>query len=236
MLAATAGLAAPATARMTHTVSIEGQLTDNWSIDDPRECGAVGSGTLTVGFKSTQKRAVLPRIERFQRGEGGRYGAWTVWVPLGRNLKHMPFLRSAGTITRVDNTTKRPLAGGEPCKPADKSGCGARPLAKSFTGFRQYGRRHLTVQLSTQPFEYDSGECLSGDVGRWSHYALAGGAKSTGDLVFRMPKPSVLKRKRVVRLTGSAHRRTVLKDPYVDDAATLINDVTRRVTVTFRRR
>jgi hypothetical protein len=42
------------------------------------------------------------------------------------------------------------------------------------------------------------------------------------------PRPAVLKRRRVVRVTGRSHKRTA--------AGGEINNVTRGVTVTFRRR
>lgn len=236
-LAALAVLAAPAGAvRMTHTVSIEGQLVNNWTIDDPEECGPVGGGSLTARFRSTQTRRVLPFIDRHQRAKGGGYGAWLVVVPEGANhIKGMPDLRSSGTITRVDNTTRRPL-GGSPCVPADKSRCGTLPMGRSWSGIGRYDRRRITVTIATQPFEDAGGECITGALDRWASFALAGGSKPEGELIVRMPKPSVLKRRRVVRVTGTSHKRTTLKDRFTDNAPTITNDVTRKATVTFRRR
>ena len=234
-LAATAAVPAPASAvRMTHTVSIAGQLVNNWTIDDPEECGPVGAGTFTVNFRSTQTRRVLPLIDPYQRAETGGYKAWVVYVPLGRHLKGMPDLRSSGSVTRVDNTTRRPRDG-TPCSAADKSRCGTFPLGKSFSGFGRYDRRRITVGLTSQPFEYSAGDCLIGDLSLWSTPALAGGAKN-GDVIVRMPKPSTLKRRRVVRVTGTSHKRTTYRDPYKDNPETVTNDITRTATITFRRR
>lgn len=54
-IVATSALAAGPTGvavRMTHKISIRGELVDHWTIDDPHEC-AVGDGTLTVRFRTT---------------------------------------------------------------------------------------------------------------------------------------------------------------------------------------
>jgi hypothetical protein len=64
-IVATSALAAGPTGvavRMTHTISIRGELVDHWTIDDPHEC-AVGDGTLTVRFRTTVAVRVKPFID-----------------------------------------------------------------------------------------------------------------------------------------------------------------------------
>src|SRR5215210_8276485 len=86
MVAACALAAVPAVAgvHMTHTVTIEGELVNNWTMEDIEACGpsTTATGTLTVKFKTTRATRVLPHVDRFQRAKTGRYGNWFIGVPL----------------------------------------------------------------------------------------------------------------------------------------------------------
>jgi hypothetical protein len=143
----------------------------------------------------------------------------------------MPDLRAAGTITRVDNTATRPA---DDCGPQDKSGCGSFPLRKPKAGIGRYDRRRITVSLSAA---FDaSASCLIGGLDSWSRYPFSGGPRSSGDLLLKMPSPSTLKRRRVVRVTGKSHKVTTMHDTIDADSPTITDDVTRQATVTFTRR
>jgi hypothetical protein len=218
-------------ARPTHSVSIKGELVDRWSIDDPEECGRVGSGTLTVTFQTASLR-VIPFIDRFQRG--GK-GSWIIGVPIGlKGVRDAPYIKATGTITREDNTTRRPRASGTPCDQS-KPGCGAFPLRKPRGLVGRHDRRHVAVKLATEQFELiTEPSCLSGALSGWSTPRLSGGTRE-GDLLVRMPKPSTLKRRRKVVVTDTSHKTTTLKDPLTPGSATTTDDVTRKATVTFKR-
>ena len=137
--AAGAVAVAPATAdaaRLTHTVTIEGELVNHWSIAEPGPCGTVGDGTVTVRFKTTRRTKVLPYIDPFARALGGGYRAWIVAEPLGpgrRLFTDMGYVKATGTVTRVDNTVSRPPdpQDTEPCPPIEKDACGTVPLGSA---------------------------------------------------------------------------------------------------------
>lgn len=228
-------LATPAEAlRASHTVSVKGELVDRWTIDDPAECGPVGGGTLTVTFQTRPLR-VYPYIDKFQRN--GK-GSWIIGVPFGKkNVKDAPDSKATGTVTRVDNTTLRPLADGEPCKPAKKIGCGVSQLRRASGSVSRYDRNHVKVGFSGEGAFGLGGTdaCGSGGLSGFSNRVLTGGGEA-GALLVRMPKPSTLKRRRTVVLTGHTHKTTTLKDRLNPDSETTVDDVTRKVTVTFKRR
>lgn len=227
---------AGAAVRMTHKISIKGELADHWTVNDPAECGPVGDGTLTVGFRTTAAVRVRPYIDPYIRAETRGYGVWVVTVPIGnKGLKGMPDVRATGTIARVDNTTPRPRASGDACGPQDKTGCGSFPLSSAKAGIGRYDRHRITLELSSQ-FDASKGPCLIGGLDSWNRLPYSGGPRSSGDLVLKMPSPSTLKRRRVVRVTGTSHKRTTSHDRLVDDSPTITDDVTRKATVTFTRR
>ena len=243
-LLATAALAAPAGAkpiRMTHTVSVKGELVNHWTYDDPRPCGVVGGGTVTVKFETKMRVQVLPYIDPYIRSEAGRYGVWVVTVPIGANrdrLTGVGHIPAAGTITRVDNTTRHPQdpERTNPCPELDKSGCGTVPLSLRRRGplgtVGRVDKRRISVSLGSEGFQAPRDTCMAGDLEFWSDHRFTGPAAG-GSLPVKMPTPSALKRRRVTRASGTSHKRTVFSDPGDESIS---NDVTRSATVTFTRR
>ena len=242
--AAAAGVvaAAPATAdaaRLTHTVTIAGELVNHWSIDEPGPCGTVGDGTVTVRFKTTRRTAVLPYIDPFARALGGGYRAWIVAEPLGpgrRLFTDMGYVKATGTVTRVDNTVSKPPEPGdtEPCPPIEKDACGTVPLGSARgtrAGIGRFDRRRITVNAIGE-FAPRRGSCGFGQLEFWADHRFVGRA-AEGWLPVKMPSARKLKRRRVVRARGSSHKRTTFADPGDE---TTVDDVTRSATVTFRRR
>jgi hypothetical protein len=234
-VAACALAAVPAAAgvRMSHTVTIEGELVNNWTMQDEAGCGAstTATGTLTVKFRTTTPTRVLPYVDRFQRAESGRWGNWFIGVPLPPGLlKHMPAVPVTGTITRVDNTVRPPPDEGDDCtNERATAGCGTFPLRRVRAGISGYSRTSIMADLGGGDFLYPRRTCLAGRMESWSDHRFTGGPRNAeGELVVKMPRPAALKRRRVVRVRGSSHKRTAADGE--------INDVTRRVTVTFRRR
>jgi hypothetical protein len=225
-------VAAPAASawKPTHKVSIEAEFVNHWTISDNQECGPVGDGTLTVKFHTTVATRVLP----YRDNDAGR--GWNVGVPhgyKGQLVKAMENAPIAGTITRVDNTTPRPdPETTEPCPPLSKRGCGTFPLGKR-SGARVYGghrRSRISVHTSTQ-FGSASGECLIGDADTFDATGALVGGNREGNMLVNMPKESAFKR-RVVRLAAKTHKQTSWGD---SDIGTSTNDITRKVTVTFKR-
>jgi len=235
--------ATPASAiRTTHTVSAKGELVDRWTIDEPEECGLVGSGTLTVTFRTVTAR-VLPYIDPHQRN--GR-GSWIVGRPFGYKkslIKDLPDSKASGTISRVDNTRRRPQADGTPCRPSPKLGCGTGPLGLSRSKPRplahigRHDRRHIAVGLASEAFDLgDVDSCQSGGLHGWSSSRVLTGGSEDGDLLVKMPRASALKRRRTSRISATSRKTTVSRDTLNPSSGTSTDDVTRKVTVTFKRR
>lgn len=225
--------AAPARAyKPTHRVSVTGQLVDRWTIDEPDQCGAVGGGTLTVDFKSRTGNRAQVGISPTHASESGGMGSWTLLV-IGDSAGHitdMDAKPARGTIERRDETQLRPGPDGEPCDPPDRTGCGVQRLKKPFAWVAGYDRRHIRVDLE-RPL-WDDLPCHHGSLGLFSSPpALAGGTRE-GELLLKMPRASKLRRKKVVRVSGSSHQRTTGGDP---GATQVSDDVTRTATVTFTR-
>ena len=91
--------------------------------------------------------------------------------------------------------------------PPDRTGCGPRPAQAGVRG----GRR---LRLEAHPASTSSAR--GGPTSRavterfdllGSPPALAGGTRE-GELLLKMPRPSKLKRNKVVEVTGSSHKRT----------------------------
>jgi hypothetical protein len=221
-------LAASGQVHATHTVTVAGELVNHWTIDEPGDCGIVGDGTLTVKFQTTQIARVLPYIDKFASSETGHFGSWIIGTPLPPHaIKDRGWIKASGTITRVDNTAPRPSSDGSPCDPVDKQGCGELPLKlhggvpKAVPG--RYDKRRISVDLVADDFEFPRKPCGSGTLTGWSDFRFVGGDRESGVLRITMPRESRLKRRRVVRVTGSDHKRRGG------------NDVTRRATVTFKK-
>jgi hypothetical protein len=212
---------------MTHKISIEGEFVNHWTFSDNQDCGPVGEGTLTVKFHTTVATRVKPYLDTY------RGGGWNVAIPYGYKghlLRGMESAKAAGTITRVDNTTPKPSAfEDEVCPPLSRTGCGTFPLKTS--AFVDGGHRPTRIAVHAGIGFESNGECLIGDASTFDATQAVVGGNREGHVMVKMPKPSALKR-RVVRLTGKTHKRSTFDDP---GAATSTNDVTRKVTVTFKR-
>jgi hypothetical protein len=228
LLVVCAPAAASGIVHATHKVTVQGELVNHWTINEPEECGLVGDGTLTVRFQTIMPARVLPYVDPFASSETRGFGSWIIGVPLPPHaVKDLRSIKASGTITRVDNTTTRPSADGEPCEPPDKTGCGELPLklsggAASTTPGR-YDKRRISVDLVANRFDHPPKPCGSGNLGAWSDTRLTGGDRSNGWLRLTMPREAVLKRRRTVKVTDSDHKRTSF------------DDVTRRATVTFKK-
>jgi hypothetical protein len=228
-----AAAAAPAQAKYkpTHRVSVTGQLVNHWTIDEPDECGAVGGGTLTVDFKSrTGNRAQVGIVRSHASETNDGKGAWVMLV-IGDSAGHLTDMAAKparGTITRTDESQPRPSEFDEPCPPPDRTGCGTRPLKQAFAKVAGYDSKRIRVDLE-RPL-WDELPCHHGSLDLFSNPpALAGGTRE-GELLLKMPRPSKLKRKKVVKVSGSSHKRTATGDP---GSTQHTDDVTRTATVTF---
>ena len=209
---------------MTHKVTISGEFVNHWTTSSKPECSALGDGTVTVRFRTSSATRVRPYRYNY------RPGNWTVSIPHGRNLQGMKDVKAPGTITRVDNTTPRPFPEGS-CTPSSRLGCGTFPLAdKPVAHVNGYGNRHIEVYFSN---EFREGpECLIGEAQSWGGPKAVVGGGPEGQFLIKMPPESAFKRRRVVRLTGSTHRRSRFSDGPLDIGT---NDLTRKATVTFTR-
>jgi hypothetical protein len=227
LVPASASAAAPGW-KMTHKVTIEGKFVNHWTISDDQDCGPVGDGTLTVKFHTTVATRVRPYLDDYAGG------GWNVAVPHGYKghlLTAMDYAKVAGTITRVDNTTPRPFAEmTEPCSPLSRRGCGTFPLSKKSGAYVYGGHRpsRISVHAATN---FESGGCLIGDASTFDATRALVGGNQDGNVLVKMPRASAFKR-RVVRIGGKTHKRSAWGDP---GYGTSTNDISRKVTVTFKR-
>ncbi|HEY7632623.1 MAG TPA: hypothetical protein VH817_18100 [Thermoleophilaceae bacterium] len=228
-LVASAVLPAASAARKfhySHRVSISGSLVDHWTINDTRSCGPVGDGTVSVDFH--QRRAAKARVE-YNRVEG----RWEALVPTGGLLGGLPAKPVVGTISLADNTVATPPLPGFDCldQPIDKSGCGTSSLGgkADIDGVR----RGFTADLSSS-FRPKHGECGHGNVESWTQFPQAVGGVNGGLVRVKMPSPRSFKRHRTVTVTGTVHKSSSFggSDP---DQPKVTDDVTRTVTITFKR-
>jgi hypothetical protein len=151
--------------------------------------------------------------------------------PFG-GLRDIPSQPAAGTITFADSTTQNPPEPGDQCVPTDKSGCGTFALprvAKAAIG--GYNRRFLQADLEAVRLT-PRGECRVGQLVSFSE-RLTGGTPLRGELLLRMPSVSVVARRRVLTVVGTSHKRTAFTE-CEGDATGCSDDVTRRVSVTFK--
>jgi hypothetical protein len=236
--------AAPAQAgwyKPTHRVTVSGQFVNHWTIDDPDDCGAIGGGTVTVDAKSRTPNRAMVGISRSHGSEtNDGKGSWTLRVLNGPYVTDMRAKPGRGTVTRIDETQPRArevedidhdgLPDSEPCPPPDRTGCGVSRLKRAEVYAGGYDSKRIEVNL---PGPQGSGlPCYSGSLDSFgSPPALAGGTPE-GKLLLKMPRPSKLRRRRVVKVTGSSHKVTRSGDP---GSKIVTDDVTRTVTVTFTR-
>ncbi|MGZ4319191.1 MAG: hypothetical protein ACXVRD_07695 [Gaiellaceae bacterium] len=228
--AMSAGAAQSKRFHYTHLVSITGQLVDHWTINDSGYCGLVGDGTVTVDYKTTKPALARPFVDPY----AGLHGSWVLGVPAGGGVGHMPPKPATGTITRVDNTTKTLPPDGDCGGPPDKSGCGTVALVKPLSVAQGYDLHRLWVDLGSEEFQYSHGKEVACHIGELDLFSsppsLAGGTRK-GELLLKMPRASVLRR-RLVKVKGSSHKHSA----YTSGDVTYTEDVTRTVTVTFKHR
>jgi hypothetical protein len=217
----------------SHRFVATGHLVDHWTIDDPRECGPVGDGTVTVDFKSVKPSKAWVVIDPTHNGEpNNTLGSWTLLAP-GDAFGHITDIRSkpaTATVDLVDNTVPRPFADGSECGAIDKSSCGTHPLKGARVEVSGYNRKLIKGDL-LGGFRPTNVDCGIGNLEGFSSPPAVAGGNRIGELLIKMPKPSKLRRK-VVTVTATTHKTTTFGDP---GSATVTDDVTRTFTVTFTR-
>lgn len=226
----------------THRItSISGEYVDRWTVDDPRPCGVVGEGSVTVKFKLPIAPRVTLVYSRFAGAQPSGVGSWIVGIPSahGGGLVSSPPRRVTGTITLVDNTTQRPPEPDDECEPLVKSGCGTVALSRASVRLNGYNRRFLYSDLSGVDFRERGGEgrmnaCRIGQTTDFTDRQYSGGTR-LGELLLQMPSVSAVARRRVLTVTGTSHKRTATPDCEYTGTSSCTDDVTRRVTVTFRK-
>jgi len=220
--------AATAAAKVTHKVTIKAELVNNWTVEDDRDCGPIGGGTLTAKFHTVAATRVLPYVDDYAGG------GWNVGVPYGykgRLITAMDYAKVAGTVTRVDDTTPRPPADPtDPCPPLSKRGCGTFPLPKKSGAYVYGGHRPRHISLHAN-VAFGSVDCLIGGAETFDTTPALAGGDDEGNVLIKMPKPSAFKR-RLVRVKGTTHKKTSWGNA---EEGRSTEDITRKVTVTFRR-
>jgi hypothetical protein len=237
--------AAPAAAKYTptHTVSVSGQFVNHWTMEEPDDCGAVGAGTVTVDFKSRKPNRAQVGIVRSHSSEtNDGKGSWAL-LAIGDAFGHITDIHpkpAGATITRSDETQPRPrpfvdddsdgIADSEPCEPPDRTGCGVNRLRKPLVRVGGYDSKRIVVDLPAP--QWPDPPCHQGSLDLFSLPPALAGGTARGELLLKMPRPSELRHRRVVRVSGSSHKVTRSGDP---GSTAHTDDITRRVTVTFTR-
>jgi hypothetical protein len=238
--------AAPAQAgwyKPTHRVSVSGEFVNRWTMDEPGECGAVGGGTVTVDFKSrTPNRAMVGIFRTHASETNDGKGSWALLViaDSAGHISDMEAKPARGTITRSDETQPRPgpfvdadsdgIDDNEPCPAPDRTGCGATRLSKASVYVGGYDSKRIRVDLPAP--RWMEMPCHQGSLDLFSSPPSLAGGNARGELLLRMPRASKLRRRKVVTVRGSSHKRTRSGDP---GSTAHTDDVTRRVAVTFTR-
>jgi hypothetical protein len=207
----------------THRLTISGQFVNHWTVSDPTQCGTNGDGSVTVSFKSSKSIHTLVTRERGTRHWllVGLYGSF-------HQTTFLPPQPATATITTVDNTAPANPAPGDSCLPIDKTGCGTMQFRKPTVKLSGEDAKRLNFNLFSDNFGKPG--CQFGSVTRFGDVDFFG--HRTPELLITMPSPRSFFRKRTVTLTGTSHDNRSLPD--LD--ATITNDVTRTVTLTFTKR
>jgi hypothetical protein len=218
---ATAGQA-DASWKWSHRVTISGQFVNHWSVTDPGPCGTNGDGTVTVTFKNKKT------IHTFVNKVPGT-NAWILVGLYHGQTTFLPRQPAIASITTVDNSAPaNQPAYLDSCDPIDKSRCGTKQLRKPSLSLGDLDATRLRFDVFGADFR-DSG-CQFGSATRFGDVDFFG--HKTPELPIKMPSFRSFKRKRSVTVTGTSH--DVKSVPDLD--ATITNDVTRTVTVTFTKR
>ena len=223
--------------RYTHSVTISGQLVDNWTRTATEDCGLQGSGSTTISYSWTKAWRVTPMINR----NAGAHGRWVLTIlladynnPRPATLFTDPLALPAKTTLIADLPTRfayvtTTFAGGgtrvgmacdalegKPCRNRTRSG------RSNLSGL---DRRKLEFNVSFNEFTGEDA-CMTGTISGWSSTLF----KNQSELLVRMPSPRKLRRKVVtVSASDSGHQTDEGFGTKLDE------NVTRTVTVTFKR-
>lgn len=237
LVATTANASSGKRFHYTHRFTATGQFVDHWTFNDPSECGLVGDGTVTVKFRTTKAPRVQLVVDQAHNGEpNNTLGSWVLGVPAGGGIGDIGAQPAAGTITLVDNTSPRPPADGHQCAPPDKSDCRTTTLPRGAQAkVGGYNRRQLYADLYGGWELNKNGRlvaCRVGEVTTFSAGRLTGGSRA-GELLLKMPTQATVERSRAFHVTATSHKHTTFLD--CGSGTTCSDNVTRRVTVTFKR-
>jgi hypothetical protein len=236
LLASTAGAAPSKHFQYTHRVALTGRFVDHWTFNDPAECGRFGDGTVTVTFRMTTAPKVKLVIDPGKNGEpNNTLGSWILGVPTGGGIGDLRSQPGTGTVTLVDNTSLRPPSPGGECGQQDKSDCGTKTVVGWQTKIGGYNRHQLYADLLGGWSHKSNGRpiaCGIGQVEMFSSGRLTGGSRA-GELLLPMASAATVAHHRVVRVTGKGHKHSSFPD--CGSGTSCSDDVTRSVTVTFKR-
>ena len=221
----------------THRFTVTGQFVDHWTFNDPSECGLVGDGTVTVKFRTTKAPKVQLVVDQAHNGEpNNTLGSWVLGVPAGGGIGDIRAQPAAGTITLVDNTSPRPPApGGSARRRTSRTAAPLLCRAERRPRSGGYNRRQLYADLYGGWELNKNGRlvaCRVGEVTTFSSGRLTGGSRA-GELLLKMPTQATVARSRVFHVTATSHKHTTFLD--CGSGTSCSDDVTRKVTVTFKR-
>lgn len=223
----------------SHRITVlDGRLVDHWTVIDSAPCHATGDGTVTLNFRFVKTKLVWLVLSPSHNGEpNNTLGSWVVGIPGPTGgIRDMPAQPAIGTIAFVDNTTQNPPEPESgPCVPTDKSGCGTFALGRAAkASVSGYNRRFLRADIGGVSLVPRRGEC---HIGRFAGFTdrLAGGTPLRGELLIRMPSVATVKHRRVLTVVGTSHKQTTSTDCEAN-ASSCSDDITRRVSVTFKHR
>jgi hypothetical protein len=211
--------------RATHSVSINGKVTANWTRTSSDTCDAVGSGSISIEYHSTETAKVKPII-----ATEGHFLGWVLAVPTTqkRSVPYRPMktLRTTGTITTVDNTTQNPSSDpAYPCPATDKTGCGSRTLnslkssaTATYYRSKSLDQKSIVAGLSPQTELPNKKHCIAPQDmlvrgpwdDQWRNYRL------------KMPSLSAFSAHKVLTVSGDFKRSTT---SFLDNAGNVEAEV-----------
>jgi hypothetical protein len=219
----------------THRVTATATVTDDWTVDEQKECGALGPGSVTATLKTVTYAKVRPMISKYgARPIGRKLGLWVLAVPVGGGYAGVGVLKATGSITTVDSTVLKPAWFGD-CGLPDTSKCGTFPL-KGTIDVGGFDFKHLYGKASVDGGDFSStSDCAHGGLGNFSlPVAAAPGVGPDRLMTFKMPSKSKLRKRKSITLKQTDHRTT----SYVDTAGGSgkgTDDVTRTISVTLEK-
>lgn len=220
--------------KYTHRFTVTAKLVDRWTINDKSfspYCGRVGSGSLTVTFRTTEAWRVTPIYDP-HAGDSGRW-VLAIGVEGGLGIQDIKPRPGVATVTSVDNSAPGPNDpnSGEPCSTLEKADCGTSQDRHATVGVVGYDRRRIVVDLAFSVPETGSHgvRCFLGSLeGGFGDQRLGGDAR-TGGIFLAMPSAQTFARPGVVHVTRTSHKRISTSD----GGLSATDDVTQTVTVNF---